>query len=113
MKFLLDEDVHGAIYRGLRRRGLDVARVIEVNLGGQADDVVLAWAAAAERVVVSQDRATMSLAASRRIQQGQGMPGLLLIRRNASIGAVLQDVELIASAANPTELAARILYIPL
>ena len=88
MKLLLDENLEAAILRGLLRRspGLDVVRVVDVGLAGAPDPAVLAWAAEQGRVVVSRDRATMSLEAARRIEAGEPMPGLLLIRRGASVG---------------------------
>ena len=114
MKLLLDENLEAAILRGLLRRspGLDVVRVVDAGLAGAPDPAVLAWAAEQGRVVVSRDRATMSLEAARRIEAGEPMPGLLLIRRGASVGEVLRALELILACAQEGELEGVIEYIP-
>jgi len=114
MKLLLDENLEAAILRGLLRLspGLDVVRVVDVGLAGAPDQAVLAWAAEQGRVVVSRDRATMSLEAARRIEAGEPMPGLLLIRRGASVGEVLRALELILACAQEGELEGVIEYIP-
>jgi predicted nuclease of predicted toxin-antitoxin system len=114
MKLLLDENLEAAILRGLLRHspGLDVVRVVDVGLAGAPDQAVLAWAAEQGRVVVSRDRATMSAEAARRIESGEPMPGLLLIRRRVSIGAVLRALELILACAQEGELEGVIEYIP-
>jgi predicted nuclease of predicted toxin-antitoxin system len=114
MKLLLDENLEAAILRGLLRLSpdLDVVRVVDVGLAGAPDQAVLAWAAEQGRVVVSRDRATMSLEAARRIEAGEPMPGLLLIRRGASVGEVLRALELILACAQEGELEGVIEYIP-
>ncbi|GAO74271.1 MULTISPECIES: DUF5615 family PIN-like protein [Meiothermus] len=114
MKLLLDENLEAAILRGLLRvrPGLDVVRVVDVGLAGAPDQAVLAWAAEGSRVVVSRDRATMSLEAARRIEAGEPMPGLLLIRRGVSVGEVLRTLELILECAHEGELEGVIEYIP-
>jgi len=114
MKLLLGENLEAAILRGLLRLspGLDVVRVVDVGLAGAPDQAVLAWAAEQGRVVVSRDRATMSLEAARRIESGEPMPGLLLIRRRASVGEVLRALELILACAQEGELEGVIEYIP-
>jgi len=73
MKLLLDENLEAAILRGLLRLSpdLDVVRVVDVGLAGAPDQAVLAWAAEQGRVVVSRDRAAMSLEAARRIEAGE------------------------------------------
>ncbi|MBO1438564.1 DUF5615 family PIN-like protein [Meiothermus sp. CFH 77666] len=103
MKLLLDENLEAAILRGLLRvhPGLDVVRVVDVGLTGAPDPMVLAW-----------DRATMSLEAARRIEAGEPIPGLLLIRRGASTGEVLRTLELILECAHEGELEGIIEYIP-
>jgi predicted nuclease of predicted toxin-antitoxin system len=113
MKLLLDENLEAAILRGLLRLspGLDVVRVVDAGLASAPDQAVLAWAAEQGRVVVSRDRATMSLEAARRIEAGEPMPGLLLIRRGASVGEVLRALELILACAQEGELEGVIEYI--
>jgi hypothetical protein len=62
LRLLIDEDVHGDIVAGLRRRqpGVDVVRVQEVGLAHTPDPVILEWAAGQGRVVVSVDKKTLA-----------------------------------------------------
>lgn len=115
MKFLLDENVEKALFLGLKRRhpGLDVVRVVDVGLGGKPDLEVLEWAAQDRRVVVSRDRATLSAEAVRRVAEGRPMPGLILLRRGAGLGRILEDLDLLLTTARPEELENAVLYLPL
>jgi len=54
MRFLADENLPGPVVRALRELGHDVVWVKE-DLGGAADDAVLARAQAEERVTVTCD----------------------------------------------------------
>ena len=62
-RFLADEDFNNHIVQGLRRRSsaTDILRVQNVGLGRAKDPVVLAWAAANERIVVTHDISTMPI----------------------------------------------------
>ena len=61
LRLASDADVHGAIIRGLRRRlpGIDLLRAQDVLAARTPDAQVLAWAAAENRVLVTNDRNTM------------------------------------------------------
>jgi predicted nuclease of predicted toxin-antitoxin system len=56
IRFVADEDFHGAITRGLLRRGVDIVRVQDVQLRGASDEAILDWSADADRVVLTHDR---------------------------------------------------------
>src|SRR4051812_13544598 len=97
LRLLTDGDVHGAIVRGLLRQrpSLDLVRVQDVGLRTASDPEILEWAAVADRIVLSQDRATMKDFAYARVVQGQPMPGVFLLRRGAGIGEAIASVLLI------------------
>ena len=63
LQLLTDEDVHGDIVDGLRRRqpALDVVRVQDVGLRHTPDPDILEWAAQQGRVVVSVDKKTLAV----------------------------------------------------
>lgn len=113
-RFLLDEDTNPRIRTGILRLfpELDIVTAAQVGLLGQLDPEVLAWAALENRIVVSNDRRTMGVAAAARIEAGQGMPGLLLIRRNASLGEAIRGLEEIVVCMEAGELENQIEYIP-
>ena len=110
-----DEDVDHRILRGLQRRSsrLDVVTVQAAGLSGSPDSDVLAWAAAAGRVLVTADRNTLVGDAWRRVEQDEAMPGVLVVDRSAPLGSVIDDLLLIAERARADELARTVVYVPL
>ena len=70
MRFLLDENIPLAVLRQLQRKfpELDVVRVVDAGLMGEPDDVVLAFAAQENRILLSRDKATLTEFAFERIK---------------------------------------------
>ena len=114
LRLISDEDVHDDIIRGLRRRepALDVVRAVEVGLGQTPDPVILEWAASNQRVLITGDLNTMVGFAWARVQAGDSMPGVLALIENAAIGAVLDDILLVALCYAPEEVKDQVLFIP-
>lgn len=112
---IADEHVHSGIVRGmlLRRPRLDFVTVHEAGLRGSADAVILAQAAADDRIVITQDRSTMIPEAAQRVVNGQRMPGLWVLRPNTSIGHVIDAIELMIEASESEEWDNLIVHIPL
>ena len=79
LKFLADENLFSAIYRGLLRRKpmIDIVRVQDVGLIGADDPAVLAWAADNDRVVLTHDIKTMPEFGYERIAAGKKLPGII------------------------------------
>jgi hypothetical protein len=115
LRLLIDEDVHGAIVAGLRRRQptLDLVRAQDVGLGHTPDPVILEWAARQGRVVVSVDKKTLALAAWDRVARALPMPGVAILRTLLSIGQAIKELELIALAGNPDDFRDQVVYLPL
>ena len=115
LRLLADGDVHGAVVRGLLRQrpSLDLLRVQDVGLRTAPDVEILEWTAAADRIVLSQDRATMKDFAYARVVQGQSMPGLFLLRRAAGIGEAIASVLLIDACSTHEEWRDQVVFIPL
>jgi hypothetical protein len=112
---LADEDFNGRIIRGLLRRvsDLDLLTNSAAGLAAQPDAVVIAWAAANQRVLITHDINTMTEAALERVRLGQPMPGVVAVPQQLGIGAAISDLALIVTCADPNELAGRIWYLPL
>ena len=93
-----DADVHGEIVRGLRRRlpEIDLVRVQDALPEGTPDTEVLAWAAAQNRILITNDRNTMVGIAYRRVAAGQSVPGLIATTNEQSIGSAIDDILFIA-----------------
>ena len=93
-----DADVHGEIVRGLRRRrpAIDLVRAQDALPEGTPDHEVLAWAAAENRILVSNDRNTMVGFAYQRAAAGELVPGVIATTNEQSIGSAIDDILLIA-----------------
>ncbi len=93
-----DADVHGEIIRGLRRRMLeiDLIRAQDALPEGTPDPSILAWAAAENRVLITNDRNTMVGFAYQRVATGETVPGLIATTNEQSIGSAINDILLIA-----------------
>jgi predicted nuclease of predicted toxin-antitoxin system len=98
LRLASDADVHGHIIRGLRRRlpEIDLVRVQDALPEGTSDTEILAWAAAENRVLITNDRNTMVGFACQRVAAGEPVPGLIAMTNEQSIGSAIEDILLIA-----------------
>jgi predicted nuclease of predicted toxin-antitoxin system len=55
IRFHLDENIHGSVAEGLRRRGIDVTTSKEASLIGAPDEAQLFYARSNGRVLVTHD----------------------------------------------------------
>ncbi|HMO35212.1 MAG TPA: DUF5615 family PIN-like protein [Gemmatales bacterium] len=85
---MADEDFRGTIVKAIRRLepGLIIDTVQELNLSSATDEEVLEYAAIHGRVVVTHDVNTMRGLATKHIEQGRTMPGLILVPQSRSKG---------------------------
>jgi predicted nuclease of predicted toxin-antitoxin system len=100
LRLASDADVHGDIIRGLRRRRpeIDVVRLQDALPEETPDPEVLAWAAAENRILITNDRNTMVGFAYRRAAAGEPMPGLIATTNEQSIGSAIDDILLVAES---------------
>ena len=61
-----------------------------------ADPEILAWAAAENRVLITNDRNTMIGFAKKRVAAGEPMPGLIATTNEQSVGSAIDDILLVA-----------------
>jgi predicted nuclease of predicted toxin-antitoxin system len=109
----MDENVHRAITSGLRLRGVDVLTVQEDGRRRLQDPRVMNRATELGRVLFSQDE-DLLVEARRRQSKGLFFSGLAYAHQlEATIGECIRDLELIAQAASPEEMANQVLFIPL
>lgn len=111
----VDADVNHAIVRGLRRRAPEIDLILsqEVLPEGTPDSDVLAWAAAQNRVLMTNDRSTMIGFAKRRIASGEPMPGLIVATKKQPIGAAIEHILMIADCMTEDEVRGQIVFLPL
>lgn len=115
LRLLTDEDVHGDIVDGLRRRQptLDLVRAVDVGLAETPDAHVLEWAAQHGRVVVSVDKKTLAVAAWDRVGRGLPMSGVTILRIVLSIGQAIRELEVVSLAGTPNDFRDQVIYLPL
>ena len=115
LRLLIDEDVHGDIVEGLRRKqpAIDFVRVVDVGLGHSADSRILEWAAQEERVVVSVDKKTLAVSAWDRVARGLPMPGVAILRTILTIGHAINELEVVAIAGTPDDFRNQVIYLPI
>jgi hypothetical protein len=115
LRFLADEDFGNRILRGLLRRlpELDVIRVQDIGLREEPDPVVLEWAAAQDRIVLTYDVNTMPAHAYARLDAGLSIAGVCVVAQSAPIGPTIEELLLIAQCCVRADWENQVRYLPL
>ena len=109
----MDQNVPRAITIGLRLRGIDVVTAFEDDNSEMIDSELLDRAGEMGRVLFTQDDDLLSEAA-RRHMEGILFHGVIYAHQlRVSIGACINDLELIAKVADPDDLINSVLFLPL
>lgn len=115
IRFLTDENFNIHILNGVRRRlpVLDILRIQDVGLRTFRDPLILEYAGAENRIVLSHDVHTMETFALARLKGDKPMPGLLLIPQHFPIGPAIDEIVMIAECSRDNEWTGVIRYLPL
>jgi predicted nuclease of predicted toxin-antitoxin system len=115
MRFAADENLNGAIVRGLLRRrpDFDIIRVQDTDLTGEDDPLLLEWAAQENRILLTHDVNTLIGFAYERVRAGLPMTGVLIVDEAAQLGMVIEDLLLINECSLPNEWENQVHYLPL
>ena len=115
LRLAADENLDGAIVRGVLRRkpDLDIVRIQDAGLSGKDDPIVLDWAAQEGRILVTHDVTTITHFAYERIRASQSMPGVFEVNLNRAIGQIIEDILLLAECSLDGEYEGQIIYLPL
>ncbi|MDX1967806.1 MAG: DUF5615 family PIN-like protein [Planctomycetaceae bacterium] len=116
LRLASDADVRGDVVRGLRRRqpAVDLVRVQDALPDGAPDSEVLAWAVAAGRVLITNDRNTMVDCVREFTATGPAVPGLIVTTIQQSVGSTIDDIHLIAEFMSEEEVRTRVvIFLPL
>jgi predicted nuclease of predicted toxin-antitoxin system len=115
MKLLTDEHVSLALVRGLLRQkpDLDIIPLRDTELLGKDDPSILEWAATQGRIVLTRDVSTLPDFAYERVAKKLEMPGVFVLRRKASLSALIEDIILIASASEAGEWEGLVIHVPI
>jgi predicted nuclease of predicted toxin-antitoxin system len=113
VRFYMDENVPGAITRGLLRRSVDVITAQEDGYDNTPDPEVLDRATELDRVLFTHDD-DLLVEAHLRQEQGIAFAGVIYVHQhNITIGQCIDDLELIAKYTEADEYRDRVQYLPL
>lgn len=116
MKWLADENFRNAIIRGLLRKAptLDILRAQDVPEVADQDDLILLRFATAEgRVVVTHDLSTMIPAMREQVRDASRCAPIVLVPDSLPVSAVVEDLLLLNECAVEADWAAGVIYLPL
>jgi len=115
IRFLADENLTGSIVAGLLRRNpsVDIVRTQDTDLAGASDRDLLQWAARQGRILLTHDVRTVTRAASRIIEAGQPLAGVLIIRDTLPVSQAIEELLLIAECSDSREWQGVVDYLPL
>jgi predicted nuclease of predicted toxin-antitoxin system len=109
----MDQHVPRAITVGLRLRGVDVLTAHEDGASELDDLALLDRASELGRVLFTQDD-DLLIEAARRQREGIPFCGIIYAHQlRTSIGACIRDLETIAQAGEPEDLASEVQFLPL
>ena len=106
VRYYVDEHVGSSIVHGMRRRGVDVMTVTEAGMCGRNDEAQLEFALNTGRVIVTQDRDFLRLAAS-----GASHAGIVYTPQGAPISTIVSGLLLIYSVLSAEEMIDSVEYI--
>lgn len=97
---------------GLRRRGLDILTAEEDGAREFDDAQLLARSTTLNRLLVTEDR-DFSRITAQWLREGRTSAGVVrIVRWRLSIGEMLDDLKLLATALEPAEVQNRLYYLP-
>jgi predicted nuclease of predicted toxin-antitoxin system len=109
----MDQHIPRAITVGLRLRGIDVITAFEDKANEMNDSELLNRASELGRVLFTQDDDLLAEAAIRQ-KNGILFQGVIYAHQlRISIGACVNDLEIIVKAAEPDELVNSVIFLPL
>jgi hypothetical protein len=108
----MDHHVPAAVTDGLRRRAVDVLTAFEDGAADWDDEQILERARILGRVVYTQDDDFLAIAHEWLLSSREFAGVVYAAQLGITIGQAVRDLELIAGAFEPQEIANRIEFIP-
>jgi hypothetical protein len=114
VKWLADENLRGAIVRGLLRRapGFGIVRVQDVQISGENDTAVLDWATRNDRAVLTHDVSTM-IPAMRELLRISRCAPIVFVPDSLPDGLAIEEILLLDECSVEDDWAAGVVYLPL
>jgi predicted nuclease of predicted toxin-antitoxin system len=115
IRFLADENFNNHIIRGvrLRNKNIDIVRLQDRGLSGVADPTVLDFALKENRILLTHDLETIPKFAYERVNAGQKIPAIILVKKELLIAQVIEEILLICECCDEIEFREKIFYLPL
>lgn len=118
--FVLDEHFQVQLYDAILRHNMQGGLPIDVEqVGGPADlpsgtldPDLLIWAERNGRIIVTRDVTTLPADFHAHLVAGRHSPGVFEVRPSASLGEIVSYLELATHAADPSDFADIITFIP-
>jgi hypothetical protein len=111
VRFYFDHNVKRAIPEGLKLRGVDVLTALEDGAQRLSDPELLDRATALARVLFSTDK-DLIIEARRRQREGVRFAGVVYAAQKLAVGHCIDQLELLAKAGEPGDLADSLLFLP-
>jgi hypothetical protein len=104
LRFVLDENQRGLLWRALVRHNQTSAYPVDVVRVGDAADLPLAsldpdillWCECEERILVSFDKSTLAGHLANHLQAGHHSPGVFMVRRGCRLSEVVGHLTLVS-----------------
>ena len=116
MRWLTDENVRGAILRGVLRRspGLDIVSVQDIPaIYGKGDPAMLAWATANGRILLTHDLSTMIPAMRGQLELAALCTPIVLVPDSLPIASAIEEILLLDGCSIDSDWAAGVVYLPI
>src|SRR5690606_16686131 len=89
-------------------------RVQDTEMYQSPDEQLLSWLAEEERILLTHDLRTIPSFVYERVRAGLPVPGVIAVyKEDTSIGAVIDDLELVIGAGTPADFENLVKYIPI
>jgi len=111
VRYYLDHNVKRAVAEGLRLRGVDVLTASEDGAQRLSDPELLDRATTLARVLFSTDK-DLIIEARRRQRFGERFTGVVYAPQQIPIGYCVHQLEIVAKAGRPEDLADSLLFLP-
>jgi len=113
LRLYLDHHVNDAVEQGLSHRGIDILRAVDDGFEQQSDEAILARASQLNRIIFTQDRDFLELAADWQ-RTGREFVGIIYAHQlQITIGQAIRELEMVCRVLAPDEIKNRVVRLPL
>ena len=120
LSYLLDEHLRGPLWKAIQwhnLRGVEVLDVVRVGdapdlPSGSLDPDILVWAEREGRILVTEDKSTMSTHLADHLRAGRHVPGIFIPRPRSTLPQVVAFLAAAAYGSDPAEWHDRLFFVP-